>query len=86
MVARTTNQWPTQVDNAPVTDLEKRALDPQGLIRACGRVAACESLQYNEWHPVILPYNCLLSRLLANFTHRITLHGGSQLMVRELRT
>ena len=61
-------------------------LDPQGLIRACGRVAASESLQYNERHPVILPYNCLLSRLLANFTHRITLHGGNQLMVRLIRS
>jgi len=61
-------------------------LDPQGLIRACGRVAASESLQYNERHPVILPYNCLLSRLLANFTHRITLHGGNQFMVRLIRS
>nr|CAA09069.1 polyprotein [Drosophila melanogaster] len=61
-------------------------LDPQGLIRACGRVAASESPQYNERHPVILPYNCLLSRLLAKFTHRTTLHGGNQLMVRLIRS
>ncbi|XP_033239458.1 uncharacterized protein [Drosophila pseudoobscura] len=61
-------------------------LDRHGLIRACGRIAGSEVLRYDERHPIILPYNCQLSRLLAQFTHRITLHGGNQLMVRLIRS
>nr|XP_041633544.1 uncharacterized protein LOC121503298 [Drosophila kikkawai] len=60
-------------------------LDPHGLIRACGRVTASEVLQYDERHPIFLPYNCQLARLLVSFTHRISLHGGNQLMVRLIR-
>nr|XP_041630542.1 uncharacterized protein LOC121501974 [Drosophila kikkawai] len=61
-------------------------IDPHGLIRACGRVTASEVLQYDERHPIFLPYNCQLARLLASFTHRISLHGGNQLMVRLIRS
>nr|XP_041630604.1 uncharacterized protein LOC121502051 [Drosophila kikkawai] len=61
-------------------------LDPHGLIRACGRVTASEVLQYDERHPIFLPYNCQLARLLVSFTHRISLHGGNQLMVRLIRS
>ncbi|KAH8252056.1 hypothetical protein KR038_003792, partial [Drosophila bunnanda] len=61
-------------------------LDLQGLMRACGRVTASETLQYDERHPIILPYNCHLSRLLVHFTHRITLHGGNQLTIRLIRS
>ncbi|KAH8274173.1 hypothetical protein KR026_006209, partial [Drosophila bipectinata] len=60
-------------------------VDSQGLMRACGRVTSSELLQYDERHPIILPYDCHLSRLLVHFTHRITLHGGSQLMIRLIR-
>nr|XP_041633353.1 uncharacterized protein LOC121503201 [Drosophila kikkawai] len=61
-------------------------LDPHGLIRACGRVMASEVLQYDERHPIFLPYNCQLACLLVSFTHRISLHGGNQLMVRLIRS
>nr|XP_041632345.1 uncharacterized protein LOC121502707 [Drosophila kikkawai] len=61
-------------------------LDPHGLIRACGRVTASEVLQYDERHPIFLPYNCQLARLLVSFTHRISLHGGNHLMVRLIRS
>ncbi|XP_041630525.1 uncharacterized protein [Drosophila kikkawai] len=61
-------------------------LDPHGLIRACGRVTASEVLQYDERHPIFLPYNCQLARLLVSFTHRKSLHGGNQLMVRLIRS
>ncbi|XP_070132558.1 uncharacterized protein [Drosophila bipectinata] len=54
-------------------------------MRACGRVTSSELLQYDERHPIILPYDCHLSRFLVHFTHRITLHGGSQLMIRLIR-
>ncbi|XP_070068068.1 uncharacterized protein [Drosophila takahashii] len=61
-------------------------LDQKGLIRACGRITASENLRYDERHPIILPYECVLSRLLVNFTHLITLHGGNQLVVRLTRS
>ncbi|XP_043064804.1 uncharacterized protein LOC122320702 [Drosophila ficusphila] len=61
-------------------------LDQEGLIRACGRVTASESLRYDERHPIILPYECSLSRLLVKFTHLIALHGGNQLVVRLTRS
>ncbi|XP_070068132.1 uncharacterized protein [Drosophila takahashii] len=61
-------------------------LDQKGLIRACGRITASENLRYDERHPIILPYECALSRLLVNFTHLITLHGGNQLVVRLTRS
>ncbi|XP_041448462.1 uncharacterized protein LOC121404014 [Drosophila obscura] len=61
-------------------------MDQHGVIRSCGRVSTAQGLKYVERHPIILPYNCRLSRLLTQFTHRITLHGGSQLMVRLIRS
>jgi len=39
------------------------------------------SLRYNEWHPIILPYEWALSRLLVKFTHLITYHGSNQIVV-----
>ncbi|KAH8361240.1 hypothetical protein KR084_006226, partial [Drosophila pseudotakahashii] len=56
-------------------------IDQHGLLRACGRLTASKVLQYDERHPVLLPYSCRLSRLLVQFTHQITLHGGNQLIV-----
>jgi len=61
-------------------------LDKKGLIRACGRVTASYSLRYNERHPIILPYEYALSRLLVKFTHLNSLHGGNQLVVRLTRS
>ncbi|XP_044315221.1 uncharacterized protein LOC123037628 [Drosophila rhopaloa] len=61
-------------------------IDQHGLLRACGRLTASKVLQYDERHPVILPYSCRLSRLLVQFTHQITLHGGNQLIVRLVRS
>ncbi|XP_041673673.1 uncharacterized protein LOC121529782 [Drosophila eugracilis] len=70
--------------SSPVQNLNP-FMDSQGLMRACGRVTSSELLQYDERHPIILPYDCHLSRLLVQFTHRITLHGGNQLMIRLIR-
>ncbi|XP_070141661.1 uncharacterized protein [Drosophila kikkawai] len=61
-------------------------IDQHGLLRACGRLTAAKGLQYDERHPIILPYDCRLSRLLIQFAHQITLHGGSQLIVRLIRS
>ncbi|XP_052855110.1 uncharacterized protein LOC128263878 [Drosophila gunungcola] len=61
-------------------------LDQHVLLRACGRITASTALQYDERHPIILPYNCRLSRLLVLFSHQISLHGGNQLVVRLIRS
>ncbi|XP_043862615.1 uncharacterized protein LOC122756587 [Drosophila santomea] len=61
-------------------------IDQHGLLRACGRLTASKTLQYDERHTIILPYDCRLSRLIVQFTHQITLHGGSQLIVRLIRS
>jgi hypothetical protein len=61
-------------------------IDANGVMRSCGRVRASASLSYDERHPVILPYSCTFSHLLVRFTHRISLHGGNQLMMRLIRS
>jgi len=61
-------------------------LDQRGLLRACGLITASTALQYDERHPIILPCNCRLARLLVLFSHQISLHGGNQLVVRLIRS
>jgi len=56
-------------------------LDERGLLRACGRITVSTAFQYDERHPIILPYNCRLARLLVLFSHQISRHGGNQLVV-----
>ncbi|XP_070133573.1 uncharacterized protein [Drosophila bipectinata] len=70
--------------SSPIQNLNS-FVDSQGLMRACGRVTSSELLQYDERHPFILPYDCHLLRLLVQFTHRMTLHCGNQLMIRLIR-
>ncbi|XP_070134413.1 uncharacterized protein [Drosophila bipectinata] len=50
-----------------------------------GRVSSSELLQYDGRHPIILSNDCHLSLFLVHFTHRIALHGGNQLMIRQIR-
>ena len=56
------------------------------IIRCCGRLEASPGLSYDERHPIILPYNSELSKLLIQFIHQISLHGGNQLVLRLLRS
>ncbi|XP_068143524.1 uncharacterized protein [Drosophila tropicalis] len=60
-------------------------IDASGVIRACGRVQQAAALSYDERNPILLPVISPLSRLLVLFTHQISLHGGSQLVVRLIR-
>lgn len=64
-----------------------RSLNPvlgkDALIRLGGRLAN-SALSYHEQHPIILPRH-KISELLIDYTHKITLHGGAQLMLRTLR-
>ncbi|XP_043867348.1 uncharacterized protein LOC122757848 [Drosophila mojavensis] len=61
-------------------------LDSKGILRACGRIRTSASLSYDERHPIILPSSCSFTKLLVRFTHRISLHGGNQLIVRLIRS
>lgn len=61
-------------------------LDAKGVMRICGRLESAPGLSYDERHPIILPYDCQFSRLLVQFVHHISLHGGNQLVLRLLRT
>ncbi|KAH8272612.1 hypothetical protein KR018_004509, partial [Drosophila ironensis] len=60
-------------------------LDPHGVLRACGRIRASESLSYDERHPILLPYNSNFTRMLVRSTHQTSLHGGNQLVTRLVR-
>ncbi|XP_039965292.1 uncharacterized protein LOC120777820 [Bactrocera tryoni] len=61
-------------------------IDPKGVMRSDGRLTNSAALSYNERHPILLPYNSRLTKLLTQFTHLATLHGGNQLVLRLLRT
>ncbi|XP_060658795.1 uncharacterized protein LOC132793132 [Drosophila nasuta] len=61
-------------------------LDGKGILRACGRLRASHSLRYDESHPIILSYSSSFARLLVRFTHRISLHGGNQVVMRLIRS
>ncbi|XP_075163362.1 uncharacterized protein LOC142235997 [Haematobia irritans] len=61
-------------------------VDTFGIMRSNGRLTKSPSLTFNERHPILIPHDCRLARLLVEHTHKSTLHGGSQLMIRILRT
>ncbi|XP_060665700.1 uncharacterized protein LOC132797981 [Drosophila nasuta] len=61
-------------------------LDGKGILRACGRLRASHSLRYDESHPISLSYSSYFARLLVRFTHRISLHGGNQVVMRLIRS
>ncbi|XP_043862004.1 uncharacterized protein LOC122756464 [Drosophila santomea] len=61
-------------------------LDGNGVLRASGRLQASEMLSYDEKHPIILPARCRFAELQVLFIHRISLHGGNQLMIRLIRS
>ena len=60
-------------------------IDADGVLRVSGRLVAAPDLSYDERHPMILPYDCQLSRLLVQFTHFISLHGDNELVHRLIR-
>ena len=61
-------------------------VDENHILRCCGRLETTPGLTYDERHPIILPYNCHLSRLLVRFIHQLSLHGGNQLVLRLIRS
>lgn len=70
--------------SSPILNLNP-FLDSKKLLRVNGRLANSLSLSYDERFPIILPYNCKFSKLLVNFTHFLSLHGGNQLVLHLIR-
>lgn len=55
-----------------------------GLLRVGGRLQnACMS--FDEKHPIILPTNSMITKLMIRCAHRDLLHGGAQLTTHRLR-
>lgn len=59
-------------------------LDANGLLRVGGRLRHA-LIHYDEKHPIILPKESALSKLIVSHVHIATLHGGTQLMLSYLR-
>lgn len=66
-----------------------RSLNPiignDKIIRVGGRLGNSDLL-YDEAHPIILPSHCIFTKLLVAQVHLNTQHGGTQLMLAQLRT
>ncbi|XP_075162899.1 uncharacterized protein LOC142235534 [Haematobia irritans] len=60
-------------------------LDENNLMRVRSRISSSNDLSYDEQYPIILPYRSYFTKLLVKFIHKITLHGGNNLMLRMLR-
>lgn len=60
-------------------------LDSNGLIRVSGRIQRAQ-LDDNTKHPVILPKDAHLTKLIVAEAHLKTLHGGPSLMMNYLRS
>ncbi|XP_075150745.1 uncharacterized protein LOC142224851 [Haematobia irritans] len=59
-------------------------IDSKGIIRS-NRLDQLPALSYNERHPILLPHESHFSHLYVEFVHKVTLHGGNQLMTRVIR-
>ena len=78
-------------DKKPISGQSRLAtlnpfIDDKGILRVGGRLSLADNLTHNEKHPIIIPYHCAFSKLIVQFIHDISLHGGNQLMLRLLRT
>lgn len=64
------------------------ALDPfidvQGLLRVGGRLRRAD-MRYSQRHPIILPRQSRLTRLITHHAHHQTLHGNVQIMLNVIR-
>ena len=59
-------------------------IDEQGVIRVGGRLRNAH-IDYEGKHPAILPRNSRLSDLIIDYSHKRTLHGGTQLTLAHIR-
>ncbi|XP_046803802.1 uncharacterized protein LOC124419226 [Lucilia cuprina] len=85
-----TEEYKSQLEKRPISSKSSLLplnpiLDKEGVMRLNGRLARSPSLAYTERHPILLPYACRFTLLLAEFIHKISIHGGNQLMLRIIR-
>ncbi|XP_075990161.1 uncharacterized protein LOC142985798 [Anticarsia gemmatalis] len=59
--------------------------DAKGIIRIGGRLEMSQ-LEFNEKHPILIPKESALTKLLIADAHKKTMHGGPQLMMTYLRS
>ena len=59
-------------------------LDRNGVLRVRGRLAKAP-IPYDQKHPMILPHNAEISRLIILHYHHLALHGGAQVTLNMLR-
>lgn len=55
-----------------------------GLLRVGGRLQE-SSLKYDQKHQIILPKGDAITKLIIDEVHKLTLHGGAQVMLNHLR-
>lgn len=71
-----------QTDGVPKTSkifsLNPFVNDHDGLLRVSGRLENATHLNYDQKHPVILPYSHIISKLIVSHAHLTTLHGTEQ--------
>ncbi|XP_062703570.1 uncharacterized protein LOC134286025 [Aedes albopictus] len=60
-------------------------LDDSGLLRERGRIGAVEGVSYSVRHPIILPRNHHVTKLLVRRYHQQYRHGNSETVVNEIR-
>ncbi|XP_075151078.1 uncharacterized protein LOC142225184 [Haematobia irritans] len=61
-------------------------IDSKGVLRSNGRLVQSQALTYSERHPILIPYDSRFALLFVEFVHKVTMHGGNQLMVRVIRS
>ncbi|CAB0036794.1 unnamed protein product [Trichogramma brassicae] len=59
-------------------------IDSQGIIRVGGRLRNAQ-LNQTTTHPAILPRTSHLTKLIIDYAHRLTFHGGTQLTLAHIR-
>jgi len=59
-------------------------LGNDNLLRVGGRLEQSH-LHYNTKHPILLPKDHVITRLIIQEAHHSTLHGGSQLVLNQIR-
>lgn len=59
-------------------------LDADGLLRVGGRLHHA-NVNYKQKHPILLPQKHRFTTLFLDYVHKLTLHGGVQLMVCHIR-
>lgn len=59
-------------------------IDGHGILRLSGRLRRAE-MPYDTMHPIVLSSKCTIAHRIIHDAHRVTLHGGVQLMQQYIR-